>query len=139
MRSTPPTATDRASSRSSPRSSASGSPTGRRTSASAAGFSPTPGRCYRSGITYNAPLKRYLWVQIIPGGDTRFKGGFAIYYAPEPWGPWATAFYTEGWDVGPETASLPTKWFSPDGATVHILFSGDDTFSVRKGTLTLVR
>ena len=25
------------------------------------------GRCYRSGITYNAGLKRYLWVQIMPG------------------------------------------------------------------------
>ena len=54
-----------------------------------------PGRCYRSGISYNAALKRYLWCQIIPGPDTRFEGGFGIYDAPEPWGPWTTVFFTE--------------------------------------------
>jgi len=58
----------------------------------------------------NAGLKRYLWCQIGPGKDTRFTGGFAIYDAPEPWGPWTTAFHTDAWDVGPgESSSLPTK------------------------------
>ncbi len=102
-----------------------------------------PGRCYRSGITYCAGLKRYLWVQILPGTqgqrtDTRFEGGFAIFDAPEPWGPWTTAFYTEQWDVGPgETASFPTRWMSADGQALHLVFSGDDHFSVRKANLTL--
>lgn len=96
-----------------------------------------PGACYRSGISYNAPLKRYLWCQIGPGADTRFSGGFAIYDAPEPWGPWTIAFHSDLWDTGPgETASLPTKWISSDGRTVHLL-SGDDCFSVREGTLRL--
>jgi CubicO group peptidase (beta-lactamase class C family) len=100
------------------------------------------GRCYRSGITYNAGLKRYLWVQIIPGTegkkpDTRFEGGFGIYDAPEPWGPWTTVYFTEKWDVGPgETASFPTKWMSEDGKTLYLVFSGDDHFAVRKATLT---
>ncbi|MBN9120103.1 MAG: serine hydrolase [Planctomycetes bacterium] len=99
-------------------------------------------RCYRSGITYNAALKRYLWVQILPDtngkkADTRFEGGFAIYDAPEPWGPWTTAFFTEKWDAGPgETASFPTKWMSADGRTLHLVFSGDDHFSVRKASLS---
>ena len=102
-------------------------------------------RCYRSGITFNAGLKRYLWVQIIPGTqgkkpDTRFEGGFAIYDAPEPWGPWTTVFFTEKWDVGPgETASFPTKWMSADGKTIHLVFSGDDHFAVRQATLTVPR
>lgn len=97
-----------------------------------------PGRCYRSGISYNAGLKRYLWCQIIPGSDTRFEGGFGIYDAPEPWGPWTTVFFTEDWDVGPgETSSIPTKWISDDGRTVHLVFSGDDHFSVRRATLTI--
>ena len=97
-----------------------------------------PGACYRSGISYNAPLKRYLWCQIGLGPDTRFSGGFAIYDAPEPWGPWTTAFNTELWDTGPgETASLPTKWISSDGRTIYLLFSGEDCFSVREGTLRL--
>ena len=72
----------------------------------------------------------------MPGGDARFRGGFGIYDAPEPWGPWATVFYTEKWDVGPgESSSLPTKWMSPDGQTAYLVFSGDDCFSVRKATL----
>ena len=41
-------------------------------------------------------------------GDTRFTGGFAIYDAPEPWGPWTTAFFTAKWDVGPaNTVTFP--------------------------------
>ena len=97
-----------------------------------------PGKCYRSGITYNAGLKRYLWCQIIPvsdrgnAGGPRFKGGLGIYEAPEPWGPWKTVFYTMDWDMGPgETASIPAKWMSEDGRTCYLLFSGDDCFSLR--------
>ncbi len=97
-----------------------------------------PGRCYRSGISYNAGLQRYLWCQVLPGPGPRFAGGFAIYDAPEPWGPWTTAFFTEAWDVGPgETSSIPTKWISDDGTTIHLVFSGDDHFSVRRGELKL--
>lgn len=101
-----------------------------------------PGRCYRSGVTYNAALKRFLWVQILPQSrhphGPRFQGGFGVFDAEEPWGPWTTVFFTEDWDVGPgETASLPTKWMSADGRTVHLVFSGDDRFSVRQGTLVL--
>lgn len=93
--------------------------------------------CYRSSISYSEPLKRYFWCQTGGGEDTRFRGGFAIYDAPEPWGPWTTAYYTRNWDVGPgETCCLPTKWMSEDGRTVHLVFSGDDSFSVRRGTLT---
>ncbi len=95
-----------------------------------------PGRCYRSGISYSSALGRYLWCQTLPGDDPRFAGGFGVYDAPEPWGPWTTAFFTERWDVGPgETSSLPPKWMSVDGRTVHLVFSGDDHFSVRRGTI----
>jgi CubicO group peptidase (beta-lactamase class C family) len=95
-----------------------------------------PGGCYRSGISYNAGLKRYLWSQTLPGSDARFKGGFGIYDAPEPWGPWTTVFFSEEWDVGPgETSSFPTKWVSADGLTLHLVFSGQDSFSVRRARL----
>lgn len=94
------------------------------------------GQCYRSGISYDAGLKRYLWCQVLPGGDPRFRGGFGIYDAPEPWGPWTTAYFTETWDVGPgETSCFPTRWMSEDGRTVHLVFSGDDSFSVRRAVL----
>jgi CubicO group peptidase (beta-lactamase class C family) len=96
------------------------------------------GRCFRSSISYHAPTKRYLWVQILPGDAPRFHGGFGIYDAPEPWGPWTTVFFTENWDVGPgENAHLPTKWMSADGRTAYLVFSGDDAFSVRKMELEL--
>lgn len=95
-----------------------------------------PNRTYRSAVSFNAGLRRYLWTQTLPGTDARFEGGFAIYDAPEPWGPWTTVFYSESWDVGPgETSSFPTKWMSGDGKTVHLVFSGDDAFSVRRATL----
>jgi CubicO group peptidase (beta-lactamase class C family) len=101
-----------------------------------------PGRCYRSGVSYHAPLRRYLWVQIFPQSrhpeGPRFQGGFGVYDAPEPWGPWTAVFSTEDWDVGPgETGSFPTAWMSNDGRTVHLVFSGADCFSVRQGTLLL--
>jgi len=96
-----------------------------------------PGGCCRSAISYDAGLGRFLWCQTLPG-DARFRGGFGVYDAPEPWGPWTTAYFTEDWDVGPgETCSFPTKWMSGDGKTVHLVFSGDDSFSVRRATLTL--
>jgi hypothetical protein len=100
-----------------------------------------PGECYRGGVSYDAGLQRYLWCQVIPRSThpqgMRFEGGFGIYDAPEPWGPWTTVFYTEHWDVGPgEASSLPPKWMSADGKTVHLVFSGNDSFSVRQATLT---
>lgn len=96
------------------------------------------GRCYRSSISYNAPLRRYLWCQVLPGNDPRFAGGLGIYDAPEPWGPWTTAYFAETWDVAPgETAGIPTKWISADGLAFHLVFSGEDHFSVRRGTLSV--
>ena len=99
-----------------------------------------PGHCRRSGISYNAPLGRYLWWQQFAGEDvdTRFHGGFGIYDAPEPWGPWTTAYFTAEWDTGPgETGTFPTRWMSADGKTCYLVFSGNDCFSVRKAVFTL--
>ncbi|MCP4610488.1 MAG: serine hydrolase [Planctomycetes bacterium] len=101
-----------------------------------------PGKCYRSGISYNAGLKRYLWCQILPFSKDdrgpRFQGGFGIYDAPDPWGPWTTVYYNQQWDVGPgETSSFPVKWMSKDGRSCYLLFSGDDCFSVRKAVFQI--
>ena len=103
------------------------------------------GHCYRPRVTYNAALQRYLLVHPVPNPgsrdaagkiDTRFNGGLAIFDAPEPWGPWTTVFFTEQWDVGPgDSASFPVKWMSADGTTLHLVFAGDDCFSVRRATL----
>jgi hypothetical protein len=47
-------------------------------------------------------------------------------------------YFTSEWDTGPgETGSFPTKWMSGDGRTCHLVFSGNDCFSVRKAELIL--
>jgi hypothetical protein len=104
-----------------------------------------PDGCLRSAMTYNSGLKRYLWWQQVPQpmehpdrGDTRFEGGFAVYDAPEPWGPWTTAYFTPRWDVGPgEHADFPSRWMSEDGRTMSLVFSGEDSFSVRGAKVRL--
>jgi hypothetical protein len=103
--------------------------------------------CYRPSITFNAPLGRFLLAHARPNErsrdrtgkiDVRFQGGLAIYEAPHPWGPWSVVFDADEWDIGPgDSASFPAKWMSADGRTLHLVFSGDDYFSVRKATLTL--
>jgi len=99
------------------------------------------GHCLRSGISYNAGLGRYLWWQLYLGpDDPRFSGGFGVYEAPEPWGPWRTAYFVDLWDVGPgEAASFPTKWMSSDGQSAWLVFSGDDYFSVREAIFTIAQ
>jgi hypothetical protein len=102
-------------------------------------------QCYRSGISFNPGLDRFLWVQIKGGKkkgggrlDTRFEGGLAIYEAEKPWGPWSEVWRADHWDVGPgETASFPVKWMSENGRSAWLVFSGGDFFSVRKATFEL--
>lgn len=103
-----------------------------------------PGRCRRSGISFNAPLRRYLWWhQDVrepeqDGEDTRFHSGLGVYDAPEPWGPWTCAYFRECWDVGPgESGCFPTKWISADGRHAHLVFSGNDYMSIRAAQFIL--
>jgi hypothetical protein len=94
----------------------------------------------RSGISHNAGPGRYLWWQhrAEEDVDTRFSGGFGIYDAPEPWGPWTTVYLCREWDTGSgEMGSFPTKWMSDDGRTCYLVFSENDYFSVRREILHL--
>ena len=93
-----------------------------------------PGECYRSGVSYNAGLGQFVWAQIKDSrkNDTRFQGGLGVYFADRPWGPWRKVYYVKRWDIGPgESASFPPQWMSEDGREMHLVFSGDDHFSVR--------
>ena len=91
------------------------------------------GSCLRSGISYSGGLKRYLWWQGLRKADARFQGGFGLYDAPQPWGPWTTVYFTRKWDVGPgEAGCLPTRWMSADGKRCYLVFSGNDNFAVRR-------
>jgi hypothetical protein len=106
-----------------------------------------PGACYRPSVTFDAGLGRFLLVHTHPNErsrdadgriDTRRHGGLSIYEAAHPWGPWTAIFDTDDWDVGPgDSASFPAKWISADGCTLHLVFSGDDAFSVRRAEMVL--
>jgi len=103
-------------------------------------YAGTPYNTGRTSVSYNPGIGRYLWWQILEEEDVdeRDEGGFAIYEAPKPWGPWRTVYFTKNWDMGPgECASIPTKWMSRDGKTCYLVFSGQDCFSVRKFILEI--
>jgi CubicO group peptidase (beta-lactamase class C family) len=97
-----------------------------------------PGRCQRGDVVYNPGLRRYLMAL-----GFNHAGGWGIFDAPEPWGPWTRAFLTENWGLGGTHGyRLPAKWISPDGRTMHLVFSGVklptityDAFCVRQMTL----
>jgi hypothetical protein len=71
---------------------------------------------------------------------------FSIYEAKEPWGLWATVYYTQDWEgeASPDGVSdwgesqhIPAKWIGKDGTTFHLVFSGGDSFSVRRARLAI--
>lgn len=96
------------------------------------------GKCQRVDTVYNPGLKRFLMAL-----GFNFEGGWGIFDAPNPWGPWTTVFYTEKWDLGKTHGyRLPSKWISDNGKTMYLVFSGIanqdvnyDAFCVRKLTL----
>ena len=100
-----------------------------------------PGRCARMDVVYHPVLKRYLMAIAARNG----KGAWALFDAPEPWGPWTVVHETDDWGLGDTHGfRIPTKWLSKDGRTLCIVFSGRphkgvnwDSFCVRKATLLL--
>jgi CubicO group peptidase (beta-lactamase class C family) len=97
-----------------------------------------PGRCQRVDAVYVPGLRRYL----LAVGYSH-DGGWGIFDAPEPWGPWTTVFHTVYWGLGGTHGyRLPSKWISPDGKTLWLVFSGRphngtdyDAFCLRRLTL----
>ncbi len=89
-----------------------------------------PAGCQRVDVVYNPGLKRYLMAL---GYD--HNGGWGLFDAPEPWGPWTTVFHTTAWDItGTHGYRLPAKWISRDGLTMTLIFSGvrpNDAFCTR--------
>jgi hypothetical protein len=97
-----------------------------------------PGHCARLDAVYVPPLKRYLLAVSYGAGR-----GWGLFDAPHPWGPWTTAFSTADWGQGQTHGyRLPTKWISPDGRRMGLVYSGtkeNDGFCVRGMDLDLYR
>jgi hypothetical protein len=98
------------------------------------------GHCQRVDAVYNPLLHRYLLAV-----GYNHSGGWGLYDAPEPWGPWTTAFHTDYWGLGGTHGyRLPAKWIGPDPEQMTLLFSGVklpdityDAFCVRSMQFTL--
>jgi CubicO group peptidase (beta-lactamase class C family) len=96
--------------------------------------------CQRVDAIYNPLLKRYLLAL-----GYNHNGGWGIFDAPEPWGPWTTAFHTDYWGLGGTHGyRLPAKWIGPDAKDMTLIFSGVklpdityDAFCVRHMKLEL--
>lgn len=97
-----------------------------------------PGHCQRVGAVYHPHCRRYL---LALGFDQ--SGGWGIFDAPEPWGPWTTASFTRDWGLGKtHDYRLPSKWISEGGKRMVLVFSGRkhngteyDAFCVRSLSL----
>ncbi len=76
--------------------------------------------CGRVDVVFHPGSRRYLMAL-----GYNHQGGWGIYDAPEPWGPWTTAFHTQGWGLeGTHSYRLPAKWIQPRGQTMYLVFSG---------------
>jgi hypothetical protein len=91
-------------------------------------------------VVYNKGIGRYLLTAF---HESRGEdGSWGIFDAPNPWGPWTTvAYYTNWIDTTPKFCfQFPSKWISPDGKTLWMIFSGTgvyDSFNIVKATLKL--
>ncbi len=99
-----------------------------------------PGHCRRVDAVFHPASGRYLLAV-----GYNHSGGWGIFDAPEPWGPWTTVYHTAYWGLGDTHGyRLPSKWISSNGRTMYLLFSGRkhngvvyDAFCVRKMELEL--
>ena len=93
-----------------------------------------PANCERVDAVYDAGLGRYLLAVAYD-----HAGGWGLFDAPEPWGPWTTVLHRQ-WDIpGTHGYRLPAKWISKDGLRLTLVFSGvkpNDAFCTRTLTLT---
>jgi hypothetical protein len=98
-----------------------------------------------TSVSYDPGIKCYLLVTA-HGKWENSIGKLGVFDAPEPWGPWATVEYNQNWggftgaQNGYHIVTKTPDWMSPDGLTIHLVFSGQhelDSFNVVKGTLVL--
>jgi hypothetical protein len=99
-----------------------------------------PAHCARVDVVYDPGIRRYLMALAF-----NKQGGWGLFDAPEPWGPWTTAFFTAAWDLGDTHGyRLPSKWLGTGSNERYLVISGSnrpgmhyDAFSVRRMTLHL--
>lgn len=85
-----------------------------------------PNGTQRIGLSYNAPLHRYILTSSHDDGTgATHTTALGVFDAPQPWGPWTTVYYDDHWSAGAtyEQKFVP-KWTGRDGKTMWLLYSG---------------
>lgn len=85
-----------------------------------------PNGSQRVAITYNRALARYfLTTAHDDGSGATHTPALGVFDAPEPWGPWTTAYYSDRWSDGWMIHhKFPTPWMSAGGTVMWLAFSG---------------
>ena len=98
-------------------------------------FHDAAGYIWHVGVTYSAPLGRYLLTkphfapdddrEVLNAADSRVAS-FGLFEAPTPWGPWTTVHYEDNFldDKVKFSYFIPAPWISADGRTFWLAFSG---------------
>jgi hypothetical protein len=92
-------------------------------------FEDPAGVGWNVSVTYNPGLKRYL---LMTEHEQTMRGNLGIFDAAEPWGPWTTVHYENGFGKDHIRASsfywvFSNKWFSNDGKNFVMIFTGTNT------------
>ncbi|MGH7577857.1 MAG: DUF4185 domain-containing protein [Longimicrobiales bacterium] len=94
-------------------------------------------------VSYNAGLNRYF---LITEHVQTKKGNLGLFEAPEPWGPWSTVLYEEGWGgaAGIEQSgfywNFANPWEEDAGRSVVLVFTGvreNDSWNTVEATVQL--
>jgi hypothetical protein len=101
-----------------------------------------PNGVHLVSVSYNAGLRRYL---LTTPHTEKNAGNIGIFDASEPWGPWTTVLYENGWGAGYiETNTFfwnfSNKWLSADGMDFVLVFTGknsNDSWNIIRGTFVL--
>jgi len=100
-------------------------------------FTDPNGVGYGARVMFNPGVGRY----ILTAWHNQ-TGGWGIFDAPEPWGPWTTVAYYENWidSTFKFSFNLNQKWMSADGRAFDMIFSGTgvyDSFNLIEGSFGL--
>ena len=98
-------------------------------------FHDPAGYIWHVGVTYDAPLERYLLSKphFAPGDDREVLnaadshvGSFGLFEGETPWGPWKTVHYQDDFldELVKFSYFIPAPWISGDGRTFWLAFSG---------------
>ena len=105
-------------------------------------FEDPQGVGWNVSVTYNSGLQRYL---LMTEHGKTMQGNLGIFDAAEPWGPWTTVHYENGFGkdhIGSSTFYwvFSNKWFSNGGIDFVVIFTGTgsiDGFNMVKGRFIL--